>query len=132
VCAAPSFLAEHGKPAAPEDLRRSPCLHYGNLPSGNAWRLKGPDGWKSVRVNGVLCCNNAEVLCQAAVEGLGIALLPTFIAGADLQDGRLVTILNEFVPPHLELHLLYPPSRQLAARVRVLVHFLYDRFGALR
>ncbi|MFH1806739.1 MAG: LysR family transcriptional regulator [Pseudomonadota bacterium] len=129
ICASPDFLKRVGAPTDAKDLTRLPCLHYGNLPAGSTWKLKGPDGWVSVQVDGVFCCNNAEVLCDAAVAGLGITPLPTFIAGPDLQTGRLVTILQDYAMPELMLYLLYPPSRQLSARIRLLVDFLYERFG---
>ncbi len=82
-----------------------------------------------MQVNGVFCCNNAEVLRDAALADLGLALLPTFIAGPDLQSGNLVSVLCDYTSPELFLYLLYPPSRQLSARIRLLVDFLYDRFG---
>lgn len=131
ICASPDFLKRMGIPESPSDLARLPCLHYGNLPAGNLWRLREGDGgrWRDVQVNGVLCSNNAEVLRDAAVKGLGLALLPTFIAGAELQAGRLVTVLNDIHAPAIYLCLLYPPNRHLSARIRLLVDFFYERFG---
>lgn len=81
------------------------------------------------RVNGVLCSNNGEVLRDAAVKGLGFTKLPTFIVGADLQNGRLVSVLSNYKSPSAFLTLLYPPNRHLSARVRLLVEFFYERFG---
>ncbi len=129
ICASPEFLRDKGTPASPKELADLPCLHYGNLPSGNSWKLGGPDGVHDVRVNGVLCSNNAEILRDAAVKGMGIALLPTFIAGAELQEGRLVTVLADYKPPPISLCLLYTPNRHLSARIRLLVEFFYERFG---
>lgn len=129
LCASPDFLKRRGTPKSPRELSNLPCLHYGNLPTGNIWRLTGPDGTRDIRVNGVLCSNNAEVLRDAAVKGLGIALLPTFVAGADLQNGQLVSIMTEHKAPHIHLCLFYAPHRHLAARVRFLVNFIYNRFG---
>ncbi|MCC9621097.1 LysR family transcriptional regulator [Thalassospira sp. MA62] len=128
-CASPDFVRQHGVPTDIRDLTHLPCLHYGNLPSGGSWKVTGPDGPVSVQVNGVFCCNNAEVLRDAAVAGLGIAQLPTFIAGRELQTGRLVTILGDYAPPPLVLSLLYAPSRQFASRIRLLVAFIQERFG---
>ena len=131
LCAAPEHLAQHGIPAHPSDLRHRPCLHYGNLPTGKTWRLTGPDGAQSVQVNGILCSNNGEVLRAAAIKGLGIALLPTFIIGEELQAGRLVTVMNDYAPSDLTLCVIYPPSRHLSAKVRLLTDFLTERFGDL-
>ena len=129
LCAAPSFLKQHGAPQGPDDLTNLPCLHYGNLATGNSWPLIRGETQKSVRISGTLCSNNGDILCRGAVAGLGIALLPTFIVGRELQAGRLVTLLPEWKPTTLQLCLLYPPNRHLAARVRLLVEFIYERFG---
>lgn len=129
ICAAPEFLRRHGRPRHPADLRGVPCLHYGNLVSGNRWRLTGPDGDHAIEVTGALCSNNAEPLRDAAVQGLGLALLPTFIAGAELQAGRLVTVLDDYHAPPLMLCAIYPPSRHLSPTVRRFTDFLLTRFG---
>lgn len=129
VCASPEFLATHPYPEAPENLKDMPCLHYGNLPSGNNWKLAGPQGEKSIKVNGVLCSNNAEVLRDACIAGMGYALLPTFIAGEALKEGRLVQVLHDFKAPALYLSLLYPPNRHLSARVSLFVKFMHEKFG---
>ncbi len=129
LCAAPSFVEEHGAPREPGDLTRLPCLHYGNLTPGNSWALSNGETEETVRTKGPLCSNNGEVLRDGAVAGLGIGLLPTFIVGKDLQAGRLVTILPGWTAPPLQLCLLYPPNRHLATRVRLLVEFIYERFG---
>lgn len=129
ICASPEFLKRHGEPQSPRELAALPCLHYGNLRSGNQWRLAGPDGDMLVKVQCVFSANNAEVLRDAAVRGLGVALLPTFIAGAELQEGRLVTILSDYKPPDIFITLLYPPNRHMSPRIRALVAFLYERFG---
>ena len=129
ICASPDFLKQHGTPQTPKDLTRLPCLHYGNLPTGSRWHLTGPDGAYDIQVNGVLCSNNGDVLRDAAVKGQGLALLPTFVAGADMQTGRLISILNDYHAPSINVCLLYPPNRHLSSRIRLLVDFLYDRFG---
>ena len=129
ICAAPSYLAAHGVPERPNELRARPCLHYGNLRSGNLWRLTGPEGDAGVRVNALFSSNNGEVLRDAAVCGLGIALLPTFIVGPDLRAGRLVPILEDYRPPGAVLSAIYPPTRHLSAKIRLLTDFLVERFG---
>ena len=128
LCASRAYL-RRGAPETPDDLRRHDCLHYGNLATGAQWKLSGPDGDHWVPVKATLCANNAEVLRDAALKDLGIALLPTFIAEAELKDGRLATVLSEYAPPPIGVYALYPPSRYLSAKVRVFVDFLAARFG---
>jgi DNA-binding transcriptional LysR family regulator len=129
VCAAPAYLERHGTPSHPKELRGHDCLNYGYLATGNQWKLTGPDGDHWVQLPWRLCTNNAEVLRDAAVKGRGIALLPTFIVGADLQQGGLRTILPDFVAPEMTLHAIYSPTRQLAAKTRVFIDFLVERFS---
>src|SRR5215831_10462598 len=101
ICAAPAYLERRGTPQKPADLRVHDCLHYGHLATGNQWKLTGPDGDHWIAVPWTLCTNNAEVLRDAATSGRGIALLPTFIAGADLQQGTLRSILTDYRTPEL-------------------------------
>jgi len=129
VCAAPSYLKRRGVPAHPNDLRTHDCLNYGFLTTGMRWKLTGAGGDHWIETNWVLCTNNAEVLCDAAVKGLGIALLPTFIAGRDLQAGTLRAVLPEYQAPAISIYAVYPPNRHLSAKVRLFIDFLIKRFG---
>ena len=129
ICAAPSYLAAHGTPQHPDDLRKHACLAYGHLATGNQWKLTGADGDHWIAIPWTLCTNNAEVLRDAAVRGRGIALLPTFIAGADLQEGSLRSILVEYHAPEIALYAIYPQTRHLSVKVRVFIDFLVERFG---
>ena len=129
ICASPSYLARHGTPKHPDGLRGHACLTYGHLATGNQWKLTGPDGDHWIAIPWTLCTNNAEVLRDAAVQGRGIALLPTFIAGADFQQGRLATILTGYQVPEISIYAIYPETRHLSLKVRVFIDFLVERFG---
>lgn len=129
LCASPAYLKRRGTPRHPRDLRAHDCLTYGHLATGTQWKLTGQDGDHWIRVAWKLCSNNAEVLGDAAVAGRGIALLPTFIAGADLRAGRLRAILGQYSAPELSVYALYPPTRHLPTKVRVFIDFLVERFG---
>jgi DNA-binding transcriptional LysR family regulator len=98
-------------------------------PPANQWKLTGPDGDHWIAIPWTLCTNNAEVLRDAAVGGRGIALLPTFIAGADIQQGRLTTLLTRYKAPEISIHAIYPETRHLSPKVRVFIDFLVERFG---
>jgi len=129
ICAAPSYLARRGTPTHPDDLRQHDCLAYGHLATGNQWKLVGPDGDHWIAIPWTLCTNNAEVLRDAAVQGRGIALLPTFIAGAELQEGRLRTVLADYKAPEIAVYAVYPETRHLSVKVRLFIDFLVERFG---
>jgi DNA-binding transcriptional LysR family regulator len=129
ICAAPSYLAKYNTPTHPLELRDRSCLHYGYLATGNQWKLIGTDGEYTVPVHGVLCSNNGEMLREAAIKGLGIALLPTFIVGEDIQQGTLTTILSDYSPPEISICIVYPINRHLSIKMRVFTDFLQQRFG---
>lgn len=130
LCAAPHYLETRGIPRHPENLRHHACLHYGHLTGTNFWELTGPDDTYTVKVNGPLCTNNGEVLREAAVKGLGIALLPSFIVGTDLQNHRLHRVLEAFQPPAISIWVLYPVNRHLSAKIILFTEFLQARLGA--
>jgi DNA-binding transcriptional LysR family regulator len=130
ICAAPRYLQERGTPQHPNDLRDHACLTYGHLATGNQWKLTGADGhdhW--IAIPWMLCTNNAEILRDAAVRGRGVALLPTFIAGANLQQGSLQTILADYRAPEISIYAIYPQTRHLSVKVRLFIDFLIERFG---
>lgn len=129
LVAAPDYLARHGTPQAPEDLAQHRCLVYGHTAARPRWRLTRDGTPISVPVASVLCANNGEALREAACRGLGVALLPTVIAGEAVKAGLLTTVLDAFSPPPLPIHALYAPNRYLAAKTRLFVDFLAARFA---
>jgi DNA-binding transcriptional LysR family regulator len=129
LCAAPTYLAKQGTPMHPMDLRVHSCLHYGQIASENQWTLIGAESTHTILVQGALCSNNGEVLREAAIKGLGIALLPQFIVESALQDGRLKLVLPEYRLTELSIEVLYPVNRHLSTKIRLLVDFLRERFG---
>ncbi len=128
LCASPDYLSRRGEPKHPDELRNHDCLTYGYLSTGNQWKLTGKDGDHWVSPRWMLCANNAEVLCDAAVRGRGIALLPNFVAEDALQRGALRSILTDYSSPPTALYAVYPPTRHLAVKVRVFIDFLVERF----
>jgi DNA-binding transcriptional LysR family regulator len=127
-CASPQYIERRGAPEHPKDLKNHDCLTYGFLATGNQWKLTGPDGEHWVSVPWRLCANNAEVLKHAALNGRGIALLPTFIAGAEVDAGALVPVLQRYHAPEIALYAIYPPTRHLSSKVRLFIDFLIERF----
>ena len=83
----------------------------------------------SVPIASALCSNNGDVLRAAALKGNGITLLPTFMVGPDIKAGRLQVVLPDNPPAHLAIYALYAPNRYLAAKTRLFIDFLVERFG---
>jgi len=129
VCGSPDYLARHGLPRRPEDLKHHNCLDYTHMSTQGEWRLNGPDGDMAIPVSGSLRINDDEALSQAVVGGLGLALLPTFIIGRELQAGRLIEVLPGYVPVERFLYAVHWPNRHLPPKVRVFIDYLLQRFG---
>lgn len=129
LCASPDYLKHRGTPKHPKELRHHDCLSYGHLATGVQWKLTGKDGDHWLQVPWKLCTNNAEVLRDAAVRGRGIALLPIFIAHAQLRNGSLRSILTQYRAPELSVYALYPPTRYVPVKVRAFIDFLVAQFS---
>jgi DNA-binding transcriptional LysR family regulator len=129
LCASPAYLDRRGRPARPEELAGHDCLLYANTANPREWSLNGPRGREAVAVAGPLLANNGDLLCTAALGGMGITKLPTFIVGPCLRDGRLEIVLPDYPVPEQGIHAVYPHSRNLSQKVRVFVDFLAGRFG---
>ncbi|TAF54992.1 MAG: LysR family transcriptional regulator [Oscillatoriales cyanobacterium] len=132
LCASPAYLSRHGTPTHPQDLRDHSCLYYGHIASSRTvWTLTGADGEHTVAVQGSLCSNNGEALMHGAIRGLGIALLPRFIIDRAIEAGALTIVLPDYRSPDLAIEVLYPVSRHLSTKIRLLVDFLHARFRSM-
>ncbi len=129
LVAAPAYIERHGAPLVAGDLAAHRCLAYGQSAAAHRWQLKHDGATLSVQINAALCSNNGEVLRAAALEGIGIANLPTFLIGPDIRAGHLEIVLSDFPPAALGIFALYAPNRYLAAKTRVFIDFLASRFG---
>ncbi|RTL59760.1 MAG: LysR family transcriptional regulator [Hyphomicrobiales bacterium] len=122
IVAAPSYIARMGKPQRPEDLARHDCLVL-----GDRWQWSfGKNGAEtSVRVKGSLRSNNGEVLSHAALEGLGVIRASELEVLGEIKAGKLVVLLPDFeVSTNAAVWALYPSSKHVLPRMRVLLDFL--------
>jgi DNA-binding transcriptional LysR family regulator len=129
LCATPDYFDDFGTPLLPQDLVNHNCLDYIHSGDKGLWRFNGPGGEVSVPVSGRLRINDDEALSQVVLGGFGLALLPTFIIGKDIQAKRLKSVLSEYIPVHQHVYALYLPKRNLPLKIRVLIDFLIERFG---
>lgn len=129
VVGSPAYFARHGRPARPEELLGHNCLLYTNVPIADQWQFRVDGARRPIRVTGSLRVNNGETLLQAALAGLGLAILPTFICGADLSAGRLEPVLVGHTVSDSAVHAVYPQGRHLSPKVRAFVDFVARRFG---
>lgn len=129
IVASPAYLKAYGTPKTPVDLASHHCLTYGHTTSMQKWSLLDGEKISTKTVGSCLASTNGDVLRDAAVAGIGITLLPEFIVGPDIAAGRLRPILQKHAPADLEIHALYAPNRYLAAKSRVFIDFLVQKFG---
>ncbi len=129
LAASPEYISAYGEPETPDDLANHSCLNYGHTTVLQRWQLIHNGKDLTAPINSRLCSNNGDVLRVAALAGQGITLLPTFLVGNDIQAGRLHVVLPDYPPTELGIYALYAPNKYLAAKVRVLIDFLVDRFG---
>ena len=128
-CASADYLKQNGTPKVPQDLAVHHCLIYSNELKLDTWALHGPNGVESIRVNGPIIADNGDIIRSSAIAGLGIALLPTFIVGPDLCEGRLQQVLPDYCPPEISIYAVFPSHRYLSAKVRTFVDYLSEYFG---
>ncbi|MCX8280900.1 LysR family transcriptional regulator [Phyllobacterium sp. 0TCS1.6C] len=133
LCASPELIERVGMPQRPEDLVALPCIIDTNSRSRNSWHFRGADGSAtSIQVTGIIEINSPLATRRAALAGLGFAMVPDFIARSEVESGRLVSVLEEFVPRDAGIYAVYPHRRYLPAKVRVLVDYLSQWFKDYR
>ncbi len=121
LCAAPSYLEKHGIPANFEDLNPKHCYAMG---ANTVWRLSGPDGPVTLRVQGNLRTNSSEVVRESIVAGLGIALRSTWDVYEYLRAGTLKIILPQYTsPPGVAIYAVYPTKDFMPAKLRVFLDY---------
>ncbi|MET3599011.1 DNA-binding transcriptional LysR family regulator [Martelella mangrovi] len=122
LCAAPAYVARMGQPETLAALDRHVCLPAHN---GEHWKLEGPEGPVALRPEGRLVTNSSEVIREAVLAGMGIALRSTWDIGPELAEGRLVQILPDYESPDdVGLFAVYPSRNFLPEKVRLFIDFL--------
>ena len=126
VAAAPAYLAQRGTPKTPHDLEKHNCIRF-RFPSGMIlpWRFGTKRRSLEVQVDGSLVVNDEILAIKAVSDGLGLMqfALPYFAPA--LEEGRLVTVLDDWTPPPFEgFHLYYPSRRQIRPPLKVFIDFL--------
>ncbi|MGH8294745.1 MAG: LysR substrate-binding domain-containing protein [Steroidobacteraceae bacterium] len=126
ICAAPSYIAAHGRPTHPRDLARHRCINHFSPATGEGveW-IFSKDGERVQAVfPGNLALEDENCYVSAAEAGLGIAQMPAFVVKDAMERGALDLVLADWLPEPAPLHVIYPPSRHLSRRVRVFVDWL--------
>lgn len=132
VCATPGYFDRYGVPTTPQDLALHNCLHYTHFGMPGQWSLEGANGQMIVvPVKGSMRVNDDDVLSRVVLDGLGVAVLPSFIIGHELQAGLLRSVLSDFVPLERRIYAVHLPNIHLPLKVRGFIDFLQARIGAI-
>nr|WP_321443792.1 LysR family transcriptional regulator [uncultured Cohaesibacter sp.] len=131
VFAAPDYLAAHGTPQSPDDLRNHQCIIDINHRSRNNWQFETDEGTSIIGVKGRYVTDSADSCRRMALCGLGIGCAPSFVVEDDIKAGTLVPLLTHLRPSEHNLYALYPHSRHVATKVRLCVDFLASYFTSV-
>jgi len=130
LAASPAYLRARGLPTMPSDLAAHYCIIDTNFRDSGIWQfgLENSGQAVSIAVTARLHFSNAEASVAAALAGLGIARVPSFVAGAHFRTGALLPLLLGSESEPRTLFVFYPPGRHLALKVRVLIDFLASSY----
>jgi DNA-binding transcriptional LysR family regulator len=130
ICASPAYVARHGAPEAAEDLLNHNCIVYTLGRDPRTWRVVSKNGEElQLPVHGNAYMNSGMLQQAFALEGVGIAILPTFYVGDALREGKLVRLLERVRLPELGVYFVYPDRRNLLPKLKALLDFLVESFG---
>ncbi|MDC8759017.1 LysR family transcriptional regulator [Janthinobacterium fluminis] len=127
ICASPAYLARRGTPRSPDDLAQHECLDYMHWNQHVRWRLKGET--ERTIWAGRFRSNNGQALRMAALHGFGIVMQAEILLAQDIAAGRLVPLLEQYVPTPRPMHLVYPRDRQATPKLTTFIDFMLERFG---
>lgn len=130
MVAAPGYLKKHGMPKRAQDLSAHVALIYSSVVGDEFWRMHTPKGDPvTVSVSGRFRSNNLSAVLAAARDGLGIALMPRYVASESLASGKVLEVLGDHKLPEQEIHAVFPSPKLVPGKVSGFVAFLRGRFA---
>lgn len=127
--ATPEYWQRNGRPNHPEELKSHDCIVYSGLATVDEWHFRGPDGTAhTVKVKGRVRVNASEGVRSAVLEGLGVAVVPTWLLADEIERGILHRVLTEYEPDSLPIQAVTPSRRFVPPRVRAFSDFLASEF----
>lgn len=130
ICAAPAYLAAHGTPRVPEDLQRHAIVSASSVTPHPEWRLLHNGEPHTVRLQARMTTTTNDSALAAAVGGFGITRLLSYQVAEHLRAGRLKTVLTEYEPQALPVHVVHREGRQAPQRVRAFIDLAVERLRA--
>jgi DNA-binding transcriptional LysR family regulator len=129
VVATPTYLQRHGTPLHPQELVKHNCLNLisSGAPSGWLFTIDGEP--TQIRVGGNLACNDGSSILDWVLDDAGLAWRSSWEVQRHLRNGRLVTVLDDFVAPPNAIYAVFPQRKHLPLRVRLWIDFLKHRYS---
>lgn len=131
LCAAPSYIAAHGMPKSPADLKNHNCLRISTVSHWNDWHFKRGDETWTYAASGNFNANSADAVYHATLAGLGIAQLSSYLVEADIASGNLITLLPDYEEDPTDIFAVYSDKRNLSPKVRVFIDYMVEHFRTL-
>ncbi|WP_445358454.1 LysR family transcriptional regulator [Microbulbifer sp. ANSA005] len=129
LCASPSYLKEFGEPTELEQLSAHNCLIFTYSRDVKEWGFIKDNHLHTIEVKGNYQVNNSEALREALLQGVGIGRLPTFVAGPDIEAGKLIPLFEEYQMPAKSIYAVFPERQFMPAKVRAFIDFAIEYFG---
>ena len=126
VVASPAYLAKNPVPQVPQDLPQHRCVVF-SYHTTSIWPFTKDDGDYSVKVSAALKTNNPDILLESTILGMGITLMPTFLASDAILEGKLRLVLREYQTIDLDIYAVYASRHYLPVKIRVFVDFLKEQ-----
>jgi len=126
IVASPGYLADHPAIRIPDDLKHHDCLVYSHT-AGGVWPFTKDGLDYSIKVPSVFKTNNPDVILAAAVSGMGVCMMPTFLGGDAVRRGELTVILQDFETLEVQLYAVYASRKFLPAKIRAFVEYLAEK-----
>ncbi len=130
MIASPAYLGQRGTPKRIADLSKHQALVYSSVQGDDRWNVTPPGrgGAQTVEVHGPLRSNNLTTLLAAACDGMGLAILPRYVAHEALTQGRIVEVMGDHGLPAQDLHAVFPSPRLVPTKVTHFIDWLKPRF----
>jgi DNA-binding transcriptional LysR family regulator len=127
LCASPAYLARRGRPRAPSDLAGHEIIDFVHMTPGGEWAFERDGEAASFRPRSRLRLNTADAAIAAVAAGRGIARVFSYMIAAQVQAGALETVIEEYEPRAVPIHVVHKEASHASARVRAVVDFLARR-----
>ena len=127
VCAAPDYLDKHGEPKSPGDLQSHVVIAASGATSTSEWRISTKGAPGVVKLHPRLIATTADTAIAAALTGFGLTNVLAYKVDTHLREGRLKTVLSDFEPPVLPVHVLHREGRHASQKARTFIDLAVER-----